>query len=160
MIDPGDTSPEMGTNDLSPDLVEQLLADPSSVMVEPGLHAAFAELRELPAQTPIPSASPELAEFVHVPVSPIPEPVLDLDAAPVALAPEPVPTVRRSTVVGEIAAFLGTVAGKVCVGTTVVAASFGGAVAADVVDVPFVEDEIAEVQTIDEEERDAVKHLL
>ena len=53
--------------------------------------------------------------------------------------------------IGQLVAFVGTIGGKICVGTTVVAASYGGAVAADVVEVPFVEDEPAHVETIEPE---------
>jgi ribonuclease E len=159
MSHPSDPSHEMYSDDLSPDDVEALLSSGFGAPADAGLHQAIGELRALPELGQPPAASAELAAFFDVHLTPSPEPALDLAAPVVELdGPTPVHNVRRLPMIGQLAAFLGTLGGKICVGTTVAAASFGGAAATGVVDVdvPFFEDEPAQVETIEPDEPDAV----
>jgi hypothetical protein len=159
MTFPGDTSPEMHNNELSSNDVDRLLSSPAEFSAGAALDDAFAELRGASQQLSAPAVSGALAEFVGVNLAPTPAPVIDADepATSVApMAPDPVHNVRRKPLIGQLAAFFGTLGGKVCVGTTVAAASFGGAAATGVVDVPFVDDEPAAVQTVDIEDPNAL----
>ena len=77
MIHHGDSSPEMGPDELSPEQVERLLGDPASAMVDPAAAAAFADLRAMSARTATPAVSPELASFVEIHLTTNPDPVPD-----------------------------------------------------------------------------------
>lgn len=152
-----DPSHEMYSEELSPDDVEALLTSGFGAPADAGLHQAFGELRALPDHAATPAPSAQLSAFLDVHLTPSPEPTVDLAAPVVDLdASTPVHNVRRLPMIGQFAAFLGTLGGKICVGTTVAAASFGGAAATGAVDVPFFEEEPAQVETIELEEPDAV----
>ncbi len=152
-----DPSHEMYSEELSPDDVEALLTSGFGAPADAGLHQALGELRALPDHAATPAPSAQLSAFLDVHLTPSPEPTVDLAAPVVDLdASTPVHNVRRLPMIGQFAAFLGTLGGKICVGTTVAAASFGGAAATGAVDVPFFEEEPAQVETIELEEPDAV----
>ncbi|MEM7142898.1 MAG: hypothetical protein AAF548_17875 [Actinomycetota bacterium] len=154
-VDGGDMTPD----DLSAEQLAALLDDDPQAFpghpVADALRAARAELANVPA--PVPSAA--LAEFLDVgPVTePIPlsapvDEVLDLDAGDDS-------TIRRPALITTITAFVGTFAGKVVVGTTVAAASVGGAHATGVVDVPGLP-EIDDPVIIEIQDEDDIDDLI
>lgn len=151
-VDGDDMTPE----ELSPEQLAALLdADPTAFPGHPVAEALRAARTSLTSEpTPVPSAA--LSEF-FVPgrvTQPIPR---STAAATTDVLPwEDEPTTRRTPVLQSIAAFLGTIAGKIVVGTTVAAASAGVAHGTGVVDIPGLpDDDPVVVETIDEDDRDA-----
>lgn len=149
-----DSSSEMHDDTLSAEEVEALIEGSSARPDLGELETLFAEVRALPNRTESPKISAALAEFVGVDLTPNPEPIVlgDVDETIVltsSAAPSAQP-VRRNSMIGQAAAFLGTIGGKVVVGTTVAAASLGGAHATGAVDVPYLPDnKPAQIETID-----------
>ncbi|MDW3179899.1 MAG: hypothetical protein R8J94_21085 [Acidimicrobiia bacterium] len=149
-----DSSFEMHDDTLSPEDVEALIAGTSARPDLGELETLFAEVRALPNRIESPAISPALAEFVGVDLTPNPEPIeLRGEDETIVLAPTEAPSaqpVRRNSMIGQAAAFLGTIGGKVVVGTTVAAASLSGAHATGAIDVPYLPDnEPAKIETID-----------
>lgn len=154
MSDLNDSSFEMHEEDLSPEEVEHLVNGVSERPDLAELALLLADVRRLPDRVGTPAVSVALSEFVGVDLTPNPEPIVltEVDDTPVsaAIGSQEAEPVRRNSMIGQLAAFLGTIGGKVVVGTTVAAASVGGVHASGVVDVPFLPDnEPAEIETID-----------
>lgn len=152
-VDGGDMNPD----ELSPEQLAALLdADPAAFPGHPVAEALRSARASLAAEAaPVPTAA--LSEFLAadpvvtpIPLSPSPAVVDDLPVADES-------NKRRTPVLQTIAAFVGTIAGKVVIGTTVAAASVGAAHAGGVVDVPGLPeiDEPAVVDIIDDESDDA-----
>ena len=147
-----DSSDEMYNNDLSSSDAEGLVRGDIDSPVHAELIGLMSEVRNLSAGTPTPTPGAALSEFVgvglttnNIPVE-TPEAGIDLRLAPTAA--EPV-TTRRNSVFAQIAAFAGTVGGKVVLSSAVAAASISGAHATGVVDVPYLPDTAAEIETVD-----------
>ncbi len=113
---------------------------------------ALGRAREQLAAEPVPTPGAALSEFLGVGrvTEPIPRSTQAADVIDVTDEVDPTP--RRIPVLTSITAFIGTLSGKVLVGTTVAAASIGGAHATGVVDIPLLPDvdDAAVVETIDD----------
>ena len=149
-----DSSNEMYNNDLSSSDAEGLVRGDIDSPVHAELIGMMSEVRNLSSGTPTPKPGAALSEFVgvglttnNIPVE-TPEPGIDLRLTPTAAAPV---TTRRNSVFAQIAAFAGTVGGKVVLSSAVAAASISGAHATGVVDVPYLPDTAAEIETVDTE---------
>lgn len=154
MTSSNDSSFEMHDDSLSPEEVEHLVDGTSERPDLADVEALFAEVRALPNSVETPPVSAALAEFIGVNLTPTAEPIVLPDTAEArakaieeARDAEPV---RRTSMIGSAAAFLGTMGGKVALGTAVAAASVGGVHATGAVDVPFLPDtKSAVIETID-----------
>ena len=143
MSDFNDPSFEMHNDTLSSEEVENLINGTSERPELADVANLFAEVRSFPKMTDTPAPSAALSEFVGVTLTHPPEPIMLPDAdTPVlsAAGAEVAKPVRRNTMIGHAAAFMATMSGKVVIGTTVAAASIGGAHATGAVDVPFLPD--------------------
>ena len=147
-----DSSDEMYNNDLSSSDAEGLVRGDIDSPAHAELIGMMSEMRNLSAGTPTPTPGAALSEFVgvglttnNIPVE-TPEAGIDLRLTPTAAAPV---TTRRNSVFAQIAAFAGTVGGKVVLSSAVAAASISGAHATGVVDVPYLPDTAAEIETVD-----------
>jgi hypothetical protein len=154
MSDFNDPSFEMHNDTLSSEEVENLINGTSERPELAELANLFAEVRSFPKMTDTPAPSAALSEFVGVTLTHPPEPIMlpDADDTPVlsATGAEAAKPVRRNTMIGHVAAFMATMSGKVVIGTTVAAASIGGAHATGAVDVPFLPDnKPAVIETIE-----------
>jgi hypothetical protein len=154
MNEHSDSWDEMHDDSLSPEETERLISGTSDRPELADLAALMASVRALPKTVDTPAVSAALSEFVGVDLTNIPEPVVLLDAEvaeamDVSTSPQAEP-VRRNTMIGQLAAFVGTLGGKVAVCATVAAASIGGAHATGAVDVPFLPDtDATEIETVD-----------
>ena len=154
MNEHSDSWDEMHDDSLSPEETECLIDGTSDRPELADLAALMANVRALPKAADTPAVSAALSEFVGVDLTHTPEPVVLLDAEvaeamDVSTSPQAEP-VRRNTMIGQLAAFVGTLGGKVAVCATVTAASVGGAHATGAVDVPFLPDtDAAEIETVD-----------
>ncbi|GJM39242.1 MAG: hypothetical protein DHS20C19_26090 [Acidimicrobiales bacterium] len=147
-VDGGDMNPDA----LSAEQLAALLdTDPGAFPGHPVADALRAARASLDAESaPVPAAA--LAEILAggrvtrpIPLSSVAETVIDLEAEE--------PRTRRTPVLQSIAAFVGTIAGKLVIGTTVAAASVGAAHGAGFVTVPGLPeiDEPAVVETRDDD---------
>ena len=154
MNDYSDSWDEMHDDSLSPEETERLISGTSDRPELADLAALMASVRALPKASGTPAVSAALSEFVGVDLTPTPEPVVLLDTEvaevmDVLTSPQAEP-VRRNTMIGQLAALVGTLGGKVAVCTTVAVASVGGAHATGAIDVPFLPDtDAAEIETVD-----------
>ena len=154
MNDHSDSWDEMHDDSLSPEETERLISGTSDRPELADLASLMASVRSLPKAADTPVVSAALSEFVGVDLTPTPEHVVLLDAqvpevTDVSISQQAEP-VRRNTMIGQLAAFVGTLGGKVAVCTTVAAASVGGAHATGAVDVPFLPDnDPVEIETVD-----------
>lgn len=154
MNEHSDSWDEMHDDSLSPEETERLISGTSDRPELADLASLMASVRALPKAADTPVVSPALSEFVGVDLTSTPEHVVLLDAeVPEVMdvsTPQQAEPVRRNTMIGQLAAFVGTFGGKVAVCTTVAAASVGGAHATGAVDVPFLPDnDPVEVETVD-----------
>ena len=101
------------------------------------VHEYFGELRQMFETTTDVPVGASLAEFIDV---------VDLTSTTVA---DTAPGKKRKMITG-ISTFIATTTGKIVLGTTVAAASVGGAHAADLVDVPGLPEATVEVVELDE----------
>ncbi len=147
-----DSSDEMYNNDLSSSDAEGLVRGDIDSPAHAELIGMMSEMRNLSAGTPTPTPGPALSEFVGVGLTtnniPVETPDAGIDLRLTSTAATPA-TTRRNSVFAQIAAFAGTVGGKVVLSSAVAAASISGAHATGVVDVPYLPDTAAEIETVD-----------
>jgi hypothetical protein len=154
MNEHSDSWDEMHDDSLSPEETERLISGTSDRPELADLASLMASVRALPKAADTPAVSAALSEFVGVDLTPTPEHVVLLDAEVLELTDvstsQQAEPVRRNTMIGQLAAFVGTFGGKVAVCTTVAAASVGGAHVTGAVDVPFLPDnDPVELETVD-----------
>ena len=149
-----DSSDEMYNSDLSSSDAERLVCGEINSPADADLFGLMSEVRNLSSGTPTPKPGAALSEFVGVSLStnetPVGTPDSGIDLRLTPSEPEPV-TTRRNSVFAQFAAFAGTIGGKVALSGAVAAASISGAHATGMVDVPYLPDTAAEVETIDTE---------
>lgn len=137
---------------------EQLAAVIDAAAPELGDHpvAEFVGRVRSLSQEDAPTPVGAITEFLGVDHVVHPTTTGGADTIDVALAP--VDNQRRSPVIAIISSFVATAAGKIVVGTTLVAASVAGAHVAGVVDVPGLPDDtpsIVDVADIDDDSDDS-----
>lgn len=148
---------DMAHPELSDEQLAALLDSGSDAPAgHPVADAIMRARRELGAE-PVPTPGAALSEYLGVGrgTDPIPPSAADGDLFEVGAAVEPSP--RRIPVLASLSAFVGTITGKIVIGTTVAAASLSGAHAVGVVDIPGLPDidDAAVTETFDDRQDDA-----